>query len=185
MVGDSKVWVELGVYKGWLPFVTRFCFVEMFNIYKSNKKLTLETHINWKSFSLWLKTRIFWPRTEILKPKPNIFSSTVVYGLYHSEALFLHYSMRIWFFGRIISWMILKEEKFFCPPHFTLQWLLKNLNFSCERKLSLRWALHFTYLTVKDLEEKKCMIICYLFSPTDSWLPQHRLWFAVSLNDFI
>lgn len=46
MAGDSKVWVELGVYKGWLPLVTRFCFVEMFNIYKSNKKLTLGTHIN-------------------------------------------------------------------------------------------------------------------------------------------
>lgn len=60
-----------------------------------------------KSFSLSLKIRIPWPRTEIVKPKPNIFSSTMVYRLYNSEAFFSHYFMRIWFFGRIT---ILREN---------------------------------------------------------------------------
>jgi len=73
--------------------------VEIFNI-KTKKKQT-RNFVNpgkLKSSSLLLKTRMFWPRTETLNPKSNIFLSTVVHGLHNSEGFFLPSSVRFFFF---------------------------------------------------------------------------------------
>lgn len=77
---------------------------------KKKRKGNFTNPWKWKSSSLWLKIRIFLPRTKLQKPKPIMFLSTVLQGSYNLEVLFLRSPTWICF----CDWRV---------SPITLQWL--------------------------------------------------------------